>query len=201
MWQYRKVYARWCVPSPRAPTTAPDAPPLHLYSTSDPADSVPTSPMTPPNPHFRIQSSFYLPPPNPPLPYLCRRPTCRRRTYRRQARHHRLYLPHHRRLRSLCRRRVFRHQLRLPPRPHLPSDADTDHSVPMTPSSSPIVYLHLSTRSYRRHTPALISRGSVRAPPGSLRRAWCSLNRFISLGRSSRFLCCALAHKRVRISY
>ena len=39
MWQYRKVYARWCVPSPRAPTTAPDAPPLHLYSTSDPADS------------------------------------------------------------------------------------------------------------------------------------------------------------------
>ena len=66
MWQYRKVYARWCVPSPRAPTTAPDAPPLHLYSTSDPADSVPTSPMTPPNPHFRIQSSFYLPSPNPP---------------------------------------------------------------------------------------------------------------------------------------
>ena len=42
MWQYRKVYARWCMPSPRAPTTAPDAPPLHLYSTSDPADSVPT---------------------------------------------------------------------------------------------------------------------------------------------------------------
>ena len=70
MWQYRKVYARWCMPSPRAPTTAPDAPPLHLYSTSDPADSVPTSPMTPPNPHFRIQPSFYLPPPNPPLPYL-----------------------------------------------------------------------------------------------------------------------------------
>ena len=54
------------MPSPRAPTTAPDAPPLHLYSTSDPADSVPTPPMTPPNPHFRIQSSFYLPPPNPP---------------------------------------------------------------------------------------------------------------------------------------
>ena len=58
------------MPSTRAPTTAPDAPPLHLYSTSDPADSVPTSPMTPPNPHFRIQPSFYLPPPNPPLPYL-----------------------------------------------------------------------------------------------------------------------------------
>ena len=58
--------ATTCVPSSRAPTTAPDAPPLHLYSTSDPADSVPTSPMTPPNPHFRIQSSFYLPPPNPP---------------------------------------------------------------------------------------------------------------------------------------
>ena len=36
MWQYCKVYARWCMPSPRAPTTAPDAPPLHLYSTSDP---------------------------------------------------------------------------------------------------------------------------------------------------------------------
>jgi len=70
VWQYRKVYARWCMPSPRAPTTAPDAPPLHLYSTSDPADSVPTSPMTPPNPHFRIQPSFYLPPPNPPLSYL-----------------------------------------------------------------------------------------------------------------------------------
>ena len=51
--------------------TIPLFPPiLHLYSTSDPADSVPTSPMTPPNPHFRIQPSFYLPPPSPQSPYL-----------------------------------------------------------------------------------------------------------------------------------
>ena len=70
----------------------------------------------------------------------------------------------------------------------------TTPTTPMTPSSSPTVHLHLSTRSYRRHTPALISRGSVRAPPGPFRMARCSLNRFISLGRSSRLLCCALAH-------
>jgi len=35
-----------------------------------------------------------------------------------------------------------------------PSDADTDHS---DDAECPIVYLRLSTRFYRRHTPALIS--------------------------------------------
>ena len=38
-------------------------------------------------------------------------------------------------------------------------------NTPMTPSSSPIAYLLLNTCLYRRHTPALISGGSFRAPP------------------------------------
>ena len=157
MWQYRKVYARWCVPSPRAPTTAPDAPPLHLYSTSDPADSVPTSPMTPPNPHFRIQSSFYLPPPNPPAVAIpvAAQPAVAVPTAAKPA--ITVYTSLTIAAFEASAADASSATSSASPPDLIPSDADTDHSVPMTPSSSPIVYLHLSTRSYRRHTPALIS--------------------------------------------
>ena len=138
--------------------------------------------------------SPYLSPPSLPLPYaISRRPTLRRQN-----------LPH-----SPAPRRRAEPTAAQPSSPNLPppSPSPALHrrtcrrpalaagNLPPSSPTCPTVHLHLSTRSYRRHTPALISRGSVRAPPGSLRRAWCSLNRFISLGRSSRFLCCALAHR------
>ena len=47
------------------------APPPLLHLRSRPLQRrLRLSEMTPPNPHFRIQPSFYLPPPSPPLPYL-----------------------------------------------------------------------------------------------------------------------------------
>ena len=75
--------------------------------------------------------SPYLPPPSPPSPRrTCCRPALAAETCRRQAL-----------------------LIRSPSRPH-PTPTPT---TPMTLSSSPIVYLHLGTRFYRRHTPALIS--------------------------------------------
>ena len=70
----------------------------------------------------------------------------------------------------------------------------------MTPSSSPIAYLPLNTCLYRRHTPASdfvrIGSGSTGYP--RKRPAGAVLNHLKSLGRSSRFLCCALAHSVLR---
>ena len=139
-------------PSPdHSPRRAAPPPLFHLLSrrlhsdlSDDPAE--PTLPhpalllsLPPPNPPLPYLSppnlpSPYLPPPSPPSPSIPPSPSPPSKP-----------LPPMR-----------------PPPPTPPSPPTSPHptptpTTPMTPSSSPIVYPHLGTQSYRRHTPALIS--------------------------------------------
>jgi hypothetical protein len=82
-----------------------------------------------------------------------------------------------------------------PPSPPPTSRPSTSTpTTPMTPSSSPIVYLLLSTSLSAPHPSfdfVRIGSGSTGVLYGAIRVVSIRLN---SLGRSSRFLCCALAH-------